>query len=99
MLLCGLLFSFTGQSSQFTSGASTLAALALFQPVRRRMQGFIDRCFYWRKYDATKTLEVLSAKLRDRADLDALKVSLIFIRNTMQPKQISLWLCSPKGKR
>ena len=99
MLLCGLLFSFTGQSSQFTSGASTLAALTLFQPVRRRMQGFIDQCFYRRKYDAAKTLEVLSAKLRDKADLDALKVNLIIVRNTMQPGQISLWLRSPKRKR
>jgi hypothetical protein len=99
MLPCGLLFSFTGQCSQFTSGASTLAALALFRPVCRRMQGFIDRCFYRRKYDAAKTLEFLSAKLRDRADLDALKVNLVIVRNTMQPRQILLWLRSPKGKR
>jgi hypothetical protein len=99
MVLCGLLFSFTGQPSQSTSGASTLVGLTLFQPVGRRMQRFIDQCFYRRKYDAAKTLEVLSAKLRDRADLDVLKVNLIIVRNTMQPRQISLWLRSPKGER
>ncbi len=98
MLLSTLLFGFTSQSSRLTSVETTLAVLALFQPLPRRMQEFIDRRFYRRKYDVAKTFKVLSAKLRNRADLDALNVDLV-VRNTTQLKHASLWLRIPKAKR
>jgi hypothetical protein len=93
VLLQGTFRALTGQESQLAIVASTLLIAALFVPLRRRVQGFIDRRFYRHKYDATRTLQDFSATLREKTDLDSLDIELLaVVRETVHPEHVSLWL-------
>jgi hypothetical protein len=85
--------AFTGGDSQLVIVASTLTIAALFQPLRRRVQGLIDRRFYRRKYDARETLDTFSGRLRDASDPGRLEDDLLtVVRETVQPEHVSLWM-------
>lgn len=89
-----------GTSNNLVVAASTLAVAALFRPARERIQSFIDRRFYRRKYNAVETIQHFSTRMRDELDLQALSEELLsVVSDAMQPSRVTLWLADSRPDR
>ena len=100
VVLQGLFTAVTGQQSAVVVVLSTLAIAALFFPLRNRVQDFIDRRFYRKKYDAAKVIAEFAATCRDETDLDKLTARLVeVVEETMQPERVGLWLKPTADRR
>ena len=99
-LMQSMLTRLTGSESPLVIVVSTLLIAALFNPLRRRVQSFIDRRFFRRKYDAARTLAQFARTARDEVALEALTAEInVVLQNTLQPANISFWVLEKKQKR
>ena len=99
LLILPVVTRLAGDAGGLAVAATTLAAVAAFSPLRRRVQDLVDRRFNRRRYDAAQTIQAFSARLRQQVDLDSLTAELVgLVEQTVQPTQVSLWL-RPQAER
>jgi hypothetical protein len=96
----GLLRTITGGSGAIGVTVSTLAVAGAFQPLRARIQRAVDRRFYRGRYDAARTLEAFSGRLREQVEIDAVSGEVLdVVRQALQPVHATIWLKPPEVQR